>query len=213
MQELENMISGINSDVKPSNTTKRSKSNFDDQNEIEDEESEFPATAEGMQELLEDLAIIKLPHQRSEWVDSKERNRISYTINLPSGIKPEHVLYRVVKDGRELQIELTWPQDFADPRKLLHKENEGPSTLETVADYYPKLQGYRTYMKSIKNKEDEPVDQIMMIQLPLQVETHIPPDMVKFKQLHNSSCCCVEIDLVEVTNTWFVNRGSGQFKI
>lgn len=167
-----------------------------------------------MSDLLEDPVFIKLPMNRSIWVDNKERNLVSYSINLPSGVQPVHVLYRVVKDGWGLEVEITWPEELSNASKLLHNEEVASSSNNTtaLADYYPKLQGYQKFIKSIKDKEDDDVQQLVPITTPFQVETHVPPEKVNFKQLHNSVCCVVEINLVEVSNEYFVNRGSGELK-
>lgn len=204
------MITGLTDDVKPKS---RAKSRIpEDSGAGGEDESEYLGRDETVNDVLEDPFIMKLPSQRSLWTDSEDKKRVSYTVNLPSGIEPANVLYRVVNEGWCLQIEIRWPDCFMDPKELLYGENVGNSNSRAVADYFPKLQGYRTYIKSIKTKEDDPIDQTMSIPLPFQVETQIDPNMVSFKQLHNSTCRCVEINLVEVTNTYFVNRGSGDFK-
>lgn len=168
-----------------------------------------------MFELLEDPNVLKLPFERSQWVNQEEKRHISYSVNLPSGVQPGHVMYRVVNDGHCLQLTITWPKEFTDPEKILYGEKLDATTSEDqnkLANYYPKLQGYKNYLKSIRTSETDRIKQVMPISLPFQVETQISPSMVNFYQLHDSTCCVIEVTLTEVSSLYFENRGSGDFK-
>ena len=121
----------------------------------------------------------------SKWKESlTTRQCLSIAILFPSGVN-ENFKLQITENGLCLQIEVTWPYSLTDVAEL-HSLWLVMERHRGVTEEHPKLGGFETAMRLLRETRSSPIKSVANIPLPFKVETEVTVEALYF-----DDCSCI----------------------